>query len=486
MSHRTLLTATNTVVSHSHSTSDWTSADKATYQADTLASYSGIQPVEYVHLDHSSEELLPTTKYNCWGFTFNPRQCWINSGVDVQNILNDNGTQVFAPNLRIGDVICYRDNQNVITHTGRVWGVSGSGQASWIQSKWGSLGEYLHAPFTVPKIYGSNVSYWRVTPLKGKGDAWHKDNAADDRLPCAPGVRWLSPDLWCNNAGGTTHQDPVRAQQNQLYARLHNPDTLNINNASIRFYWADPNGGIPHTNWNLIGTAPVSVSTGTFAIAGPVPWTPGPAVPAHSCLLAIADTGDDPCAAATQDPIVWPFDVSRDNNIVQRNIAVITLPPAPMPRPITLPYAALNPSPLEARIDVLVDLQYVTPKELGGLGLDLKVLAPLLERWTQRHRWPRRVIRPRPGLALDVETEGKVWRTEGGRVYSRGLVITTRPVPSGGGGHVKLMLTPTEAARPGQCYRIDVGQRVDGQVTGGITYIVLVIDEKRESALDCG
>jgi hypothetical protein len=99
MNHRTLTTLASVVVSHSHPEQgwEWTPAEKASKQADTLASYPGIQPVQYVHLDHTSEELLPTRRYNCWGFTFNPRQCWINSGNDVQNILNANGTQVFSP-----------------------------------------------------------------------------------------------------------------------------------------------------------------------------------------------------------------------------------------------------------------------------------------------------------------------------------------------------------------------------------------------------
>jgi hypothetical protein len=437
--------------------------------------------VHYVHLDHSSEELLPTRRYNCWGFTFNPRQCWINSGTDVQNILNANGTQVFPPNLRVGDVICYRDNSNVITHTGRVWSVNASGQASLIQSKWGGLGEYLHPPLTVPPGYGTNVTYWRATPLTGKGDAWHKDNAADDRLPYPPGVKWLSPDLWCNNSGGTAHQDPVRGQPNQLYARLHNPDTLPINDATIRFYWADPNGGIPHSDWHDIGTTPISLSPGGVGVAGPVTWTPDASVPAHSCLLAIADTGDDPFVAATLDPIVWPFDIARDNNVVQRNIAVITLPPAPSPEPFPLPFTALNPFQVKLPVEVRVDLKFVEPRDLGALNLDMQALSPFLERIAKRRRRLYRVIRPRPAVTLEVRPEGDLWHSKGGRVSARGMVLATAPVPAGRGGSLRLMLTPTKAIRPGQTYRIDIEQRVGGEVTGGMTYVVVVGEQERTS-----
>lgn len=82
MSHRSLVTAFSTPVNHSHPDQSWeyTPAEKASIQADILADYPGTQVIHYVHLDHSSEELLPTRCYNCWGFTFNPRQCWISSG----------------------------------------------------------------------------------------------------------------------------------------------------------------------------------------------------------------------------------------------------------------------------------------------------------------------------------------------------------------------------------------------------------------------
>ncbi|MGV2390641.1 MAG UNVERIFIED_CONTAM: hypothetical protein LVR29_27740 [Microcystis novacekii LVE1205-3] len=156
MNHRTLTTLASVVVSHSHPEQgwEWTPAEKASKQADTLASYPGIQPVQYVHLDHTSEELLPTRRYNCWGFTFNPRQCWINSGNDVQNILNANGTQVFSPISELVMLFAIVTRATRITHTGRVWSVDASGQATLIQSKWGNVGEYLHPPLLSLQVMG--------------------------------------------------------------------------------------------------------------------------------------------------------------------------------------------------------------------------------------------------------------------------------------------------------------------------------------------
>ncbi len=168
MSHRTLVTSLGHVVPHWHKDEvygELSDADKTSLQSSTLASYPGITPVEYIHLDHTAEELLPSYKWNCWGFTFNPRQCWVGlDGSDIQMILDDNGTQVFAPNLRVGDVVVYRDGGGNITHTGRVWSLDSSGNPALVQSKWGSLGEYLHAPANVPASYGTDIAYWRVTP----------------------------------------------------------------------------------------------------------------------------------------------------------------------------------------------------------------------------------------------------------------------------------------------------------------------------------
>lgn len=508
MTHRILTTDTAVTVGHSHPEEiyggDISPAQKAAIQTNALTSYPGIQPVYYTHLDHSDEELLPTRRYNCWGFTFNPRQCWINSGTDVQNILDGNGTQVFAPNIRVGDVICYRDSASVITHTGRVWAVNAAGEASLIQSKWGNWGEYIHPPLTVPSIYGTDVTYWRVTPLHGKGDAWHMDNTADDRLPYPPGVKWLSPDLWCNNSGGVTHQDPVRGVPNQLYARLHNADSLPINNATIHFYWADPNGGIPHAQWHDIGSATVSVPTeGGAAVAGPVSWTPDSGVPDHSCLLAIADTGDDYHAAATLDPIVWPFDISRDNNVVQRNIAVVAMPsPGPFPPP--LPFKALNPNPVPMPVDVRVNINRVEPQDLDILMLDLKDYVADFED-AIKHPIPtpptlqvkakgiaaivyffknllRLVLRffglatPK-SLELEINTTGALKRSSIQRLSSSAVLMQTNPVEYGKGGDLKLQLKPGKGLRRGQTYRIDIEQRVAGAVTGGMTYIVIVSDK---------
>jgi hypothetical protein len=316
----------------------------------------------------------------------------------------------------------------------------------------------------VPASYGTNVTYWRVAPLTGKGDAWHRDNASDDRLAFPPGICWLSPDLWCNNSGGTTHENPVRGSVNQLYARLHNPDTLAIN-GTVRFYWADPNGGIPHTDWNSIGTAPASVAPGGTVVVGPVAWTPGATVPDHTCLMALADTGDDPFAAATTDPIVWPFDVCRDNNIVQRNVGVVTL--TPKPGPPSLPFTAGNPLPFPARIQVIAQLSPLVSRDVKLLGVDPRAFGPVIGNLPETAPGQRRV-----SLRVDIKPDGVPWR--GARVLTNKATLALDRVAPGRRERVILKPTMLKTGAASEAYRLDLTQRVGGVVTGGMTYVLIL------------
>lgn len=62
--------------------------------------------------------------------------------------------------VRPGDVIVYRKGDKV-THTGVVRAVDRDGNPSLIESKYGTLGRYLHEPFDVPAIYGAPAEFFR-------------------------------------------------------------------------------------------------------------------------------------------------------------------------------------------------------------------------------------------------------------------------------------------------------------------------------------
>ncbi len=462
MSHRILKTSVDHVVNHEHKAWEWTPAEKTSIQADYLADYAGIQSVEYVHLDGTHEELLPTSRYNCWGFTFNPRQCWISSGSDVQTILNDNGTQVFSPNLRIGDVICYRLG-GVITHTGRIVALSPTGEPALVQSKWGSTGEYLHAPDVVPSSYGTDRTYWRVIPLSGKGDAWVKDNNSDDRLPCPLGTLCMSPDLWLNNHGGTFMENAAGGQPNSIYVRVRNADTLPIAGAEVRVYWSDPTTGMPHDQWHFIGTTTVDVPVGGEQVTTPILWTPDAAVPEHLCLFAVINTGDDPFSAATLDPITWPFDWAFDNNIVWHNLNVVWANAGG--RPVNLHFVARNPFLKKLPLEIKATIQPIGPRDIIAMNLNPKIAHQVIE--------PLGKTAMKGMLRIDAKIKEKEWRQTGDLASPKGWRVFARQVAPGEGGRISLSLNLARNAQPNQAYRLYFEQRVGQRPTGAITFVII-------------
>jgi len=96
----------------------------------------------------------PSDSYDCHGWTFTNGEKWINND-QVQKILDDNGyVGVPSGQVQVGDLVVYRDEYGNITHTGIVTAVDENGNPTEIESKWGSLGRYRHAPGDVPPGYG--------------------------------------------------------------------------------------------------------------------------------------------------------------------------------------------------------------------------------------------------------------------------------------------------------------------------------------------
>ena len=100
----------------------------------------------------------PADSYDCHGYTFTGGVKWINDN-QVQKILDDNGYMARAAGMvMVGDLVVYR-NGGAIKHSGVVRTVSAMGNATVIESKWGALGRYRHAPAYVPVGYGTPTFY---------------------------------------------------------------------------------------------------------------------------------------------------------------------------------------------------------------------------------------------------------------------------------------------------------------------------------------
>jgi hypothetical protein len=88
---------------------------------------------------------------------------WLNNPLHQ---LTTGGYGRVAPDQRahVGDVIVYRTEDGVVTHTGVVREVDPDGNPSLVESKFGALGLYLHDPFDIPDQYGGPAELYR--PLR--------------------------------------------------------------------------------------------------------------------------------------------------------------------------------------------------------------------------------------------------------------------------------------------------------------------------------
>ncbi|MBI4888974.1 MAG: hypothetical protein HY821_00025 [Acidobacteria bacterium] len=424
----------------------------------------------YQHFDLTMEQLGRTWRYNCWGFTFLPRRYWINSSADVDMILADNCSPVASGSLRPGDVIRYRDSYNVTTHTGRVWQVNGAGQCVKVRSKWGSLAEYIHDPLTVPVSYGTNLAYFRQnSPLRGIGDLFVHDASTDTGEQVSPNL-WASPDIAVDAPPyGSVDVNPVFGQVNRVWAVVYNRGTKDITTARVRYYWANPYAGFASANWQLIPataghpnpTNVFTVAAGGSATAPYVEWTPQPVMgvpdPAHQCLLAITYVNDDPTDSSNPDPIVYPFDISWDNNICARNVHILTMD-AGTSNTLTLFTGLPDNIRGEAHATLRVRLRYVP--RLPVLGFPREIVPPRVE--VSLDGAPRVSL---PGLARPVALHEK-WQSQ--KELKKVAVVAQKP------RKIQLRITAPPGATRGSNYMLEVQQEINGVVTGGYTVAVTI------------
>lgn len=118
--------------------------------------------VEGEYLSHKVIRVAgPDAACNCHGWVFTGGRYGV-ATEDVDAILADNGYQVVY-DVHEGDVVVYRDHVGRVRHTGLVRFVGTDGLIL-VESKWGPLGLYLHAPQDQP--YGNVFDYFR-SPRSG-------------------------------------------------------------------------------------------------------------------------------------------------------------------------------------------------------------------------------------------------------------------------------------------------------------------------------
>jgi hypothetical protein len=108
----------------------------------------------------------PKDGFNCHGYTFLKSQRWMNTGGNSGQLIKDivaaNGyTEVggaTGKKAKVGDIVVYEKSGSV-THSGVVTAVDANGNPTKVESKWGNLGTYEHAPGNVPTHFGTPKYY---------------------------------------------------------------------------------------------------------------------------------------------------------------------------------------------------------------------------------------------------------------------------------------------------------------------------------------
>lgn len=136
-------------------------------------------------------------------------------------------------------------------------------------------------------------------------------------LEIADGNPWyLSNNLWTGDTDGNPGA-AIAGTPTYMWARVRNNGTTDVQNATVRFYWANPSVGIDRTTATLVGSSFVTLASGEEKdVLCLTAWVPTFVNGGHECLLGEAFHSSDPLPPGTN------FDVPNDRHVAQRNIAV--------------------------------------------------------------------------------------------------------------------------------------------------------------------
>jgi len=132
---------------------------------------------------------------------------------------------------------------------------------------------------------------------------------------------YLSRDLWVvpgNNPQGAPGA-PIAGQANYLWALVRNTGRTPVQDATVRFYWANPAVGFDRTTANLVGTANVRLDAGqSEPVLCLAAWTPSFVNGGHVCILAeVFHQALDPLLPGPT------FNVPTDRHVAQRNLSLV-------------------------------------------------------------------------------------------------------------------------------------------------------------------
>ncbi len=185
------------------------------------------------------------------------------------------------------------------------------------------------------------------------------------RLTIEDGNPWyLSPNIWTVPGSDPLGPEglPVAGHPCYLWARVRNIGDVRAENATVRFYWANPSVGVTRDTATLVGTAFVTVDPGaTGDVLCLTPWVPAWVNQGHECVLAETFHPLDPL------PTTVNFAVPSDRHVAQRNLSVLQV----TQQAFSMQMEVHNPAPARRRFRLLI-----TP----GHKEQLRPFARLMER----------------------------------------------------------------------------------------------------------
>ena len=296
----------------------------------------------------------------------------------------------------------------------------------------------------IPYAYIENHCYAALSADRlPQADVYIRDNVQDDGTVPSEGTRWNSPDIWVRNApdGGEAHQNPVPGQPNYLYLRLHNRGA-EAKNVKAHVYTCLLSPSIWPRNWQLLQTAHVpSVQPGAQVVVGPLEWQPEGTM--LFCYLVRLESDED--------PIQHDWSVMWDNNIAQKNLAVLDLAPGEHDylrfvlhgiwRKIS--YVTLEIDRLSLPASAKVELRTATRR----FASDFRATGVSVRRGTRRSR---------------------------ARITAPTATLNDLEVRSSEQGKVTMKITLPEEAQPGEQYEVVLTQRLGPLVIGKLSCLINV------------
>ena len=287
-------------------------------------------------------------------------------------------------------------------------------------------------------------------------DTWN-DTGKEPDPATAGDAMWESPYIWVRTSQdvGLTHQhehqNPEFGSPNWVYLKMHNGAAAAAS-GNLELYYANASTSLTWpTGWTLIGTVPITnfAAHGTRVVEQQWPSLPGTG---HYCLLARWVSTADPMTTAEGANI--GANVRANNNLVWRNVNIVDLTSPDGTDEAS--FIAANP---DRRRPMAISL------EVGWRGDDRRPsFLPVGEVWltlddSLTAAWKRGGSR---GTGFEPDQYGLRIGKELARLDS--LVL-----PPGGQGRVSVRLH-RPAATPRRSYWLQIVQRADKSVMGGVTY----------------